>query len=257
MKKQLIYLLAVTALATSCTKSDDNTSDGFGKIRMGCQIDATVGETRAASTPAPAISDLKIKIVGGETDSSWANLAAYKAEDPLFKAGTYTTSVSYGDPDTEGVDQSYYAGSQSVTVLARQTVNASITAKVAKSQAFVTATAQFLKYFSNAQFTLKTGSNNSFLYKPGTTTAGEVVWVKAGTKLTVTGTAQRQASIGGEEPQNVTFAEQSLAAASAATCHIFKFDAANAGSATLTITLDDGSTITEQVSVELNDNAVL
>ncbi len=257
MKRKIIYLLASAALlAGGCTATDEYTADGTGRIRMGGQIDASI-ETRAATTPTPTIDQFKLTIVGDGVNSSWANIDAYTAEDPLFKAGNYTASISYGDPETEGVDKPYYTASQAVTVVARKTANATLTAKVANSQAFIRATEQFLRYFHDATFTLKTGSNNSFTFTPSATSTDVPVWVKAGTKLTVTGTAKRQGSTAQDDGATVNFIEQTLAATKAATCHIFTFNASDAGSATLTIVLDDGTTLTQDVDIELNDGAIL
>lgn len=50
-------------------------------------------------------------------------------------------------------------------------------------------------------------------------------------------------------------AAEPLASTSPRTRHIFTFDAADAGSATLHITLDENEELTSSVDIELNDNA--
>lgn len=254
MKKQLLFFMlsAVMLAAGGCSKEDGNANlpDGFGKLSLGMKLDAQITETRAT----PTASDFKLTITGDQTNRTWTNIAAYQAADTLFKIGTYTTTITYGDPDTEGVDAAYYTASKDATVEARKTTTVSLTAKPAKAQTVVRATASFLKYFHDASFTVKTGSNNTFTFTPTAAGDGTPVWVKAATKLTVNGTAKKQSN--GQDPEKtVTFAEQTLAATTAATCHIFVFDAQNAGSATLTITMGDGSIVTYTYDFELNDAA--
>ena len=65
------------------------------------------------------------------------------------------------------------------------------------------------------------------------------------------------ASMKGDAPSvaNVTTA-QTLAATTPRTCHIITYDAKNAGSATLTITLGDSYTDTRTLDCEVNEGAI-
>ncbi len=87
-------------------------------------------------------------------------------------------------------------------------------------------------------------------------TADEPVFVKSATTLKVTGTARRQSQTGTDEGPKVTFSEQTLEATSPRTCHIFTFDAKDAGSVTLTVTLSDDYTETRQIDCEVNEGAI-
>ena len=53
-----------------------------------------------------------------------------------------------------------------------------------------------------------------------------------------------------------TFPAETLDATVAATCHIFTFDASNAGSASLNIVLGEGEGETRVIPVELNEEAI-
>ena len=87
-------------------------------------------------------------------------------------------------------------------MLPRRTVNADLTATVANSQVVIRATEQFLAYFHDARFTVTTASGNEFAFTPGSDPADEPVFVKGGTRLTVTGTARRQSPTGtGKAPK--------------------------------------------------------
>lgn len=54
----------------------------------------------------------------------------------------------------------------------------------------------------------------------------------------------------------VTFSAQTLDATTPRTCHIITYDAKNAGSATLTITLGDSYTDTRTLDCEVNEGAI-
>lgn len=77
-----------------------------------------------------------------------------------------------------------------------------------------------------------------------------------GTRLTVTGTARRQSPTGTGEGPEVTFSAQTLDATTPRTCHIITYDAKNAGSATLTITLGEDYTDTRPIDCEVNEGAI-
>lgn len=91
---------------------------------------------------------------------------------------------------------------------------------------------------------------------PGSDPADEPVFVKGGTRLTVTGTARRQSPTGTGEGPEVTFSAQTLDATTPRTCHIITYDAKNAGSATLTITLGEDYTDTRTLDCEVNEGAI-
>ena len=145
---------------------------------------------------------------------------------------------------------------EAAEVLPRRAATVEMTATIANSQTVVRATEQFLNYFHDAQFTVTTASGNQFDFTPGSTPADEPVFVKSATTLKVTGTARRQSQTGTDEGPKVTFSEQTLEATSPRTCHIFTFDAKDAGSVTLTVTLSDDYTETRQIDCEVNEGAI-
>lgn len=168
-----------------------------------------------------------------------------------------TAAGASGTPeDAEGAGKPYYYAEQKIEVLPRRTVNADLTATVANSQVVIRATEQFLAYFHDARFTVTTASGNEFAFTPGSDPADEPVFVKGGTRLTVTGTARRQSPTGTGEGPEVTFSAQTLDATTPRTCHIITYDAKNAGSATLTITLGEDYTDTRTLDCEVNEGAI-
>lgn len=240
MKKQLIYLLASAGLlAAGCSTENDTEATGYGTLSVSCTADTSI-DTAA-----------------GETGTQkWDTLTEFEQSETVFRMGSYTVAIAHGDPDAEGAGKPYYYAEQKIEVLPRRTVNADLTATVANSQVVIRATEQFLAYFHDARFTVTTASGNEFAFTPGSDPADEPVFVKGGTRLTVTGTARRQSPTGTGEGPEVTFSAQTLDATTPRTCHIITYDAKNAGSATLTITLGEDYTDTRTLDCEVNEGAI-
>lgn len=240
MKKQLIYLLA-----------------SAGLLAAGCSTENDTASAEASGTPeAPAAGAFSLTVTGETGTQKWDTLTEFEQSQTVFRMGAYTVAIAHGDPDAEGAGKPYYYAEQKIEVLPRRTVNADLTATVANSQVVIRATEQFLAYFHDARFTVTTASGNEFAFTPGSDPADEPVFVKGGTRLTVTGTARRQSPTGTGEGPEVTFSAQTLDATTPRTCHIITYDAKNAGSATLTITLGDSYTDTRTLDCEVNEGAI-
>lgn len=209
-----------------------------------------------AAPSVPQAGDFTLTVTGESGTQKWDALAEFEQSETVFRMGAYTVSVAHGDPDAEGIDKPYYAAEKSVEVLPRRAATVEMTATIANSQTVVRATEQFLNYFHDAQFTVTTASGNQFDFTPGSTPADEPVFVKSATTLKVTGTARRQSQTGTDEGPKVTFSEQTLEATSPRTCHVLTFDAKDAGSVTLTVTLSDDYTETRPIDCEVNEGAI-
>ena len=217
----------------------------FDVILSDTSIDTASAE--ASGTPeAPAAGAFSLTVTGETGTQKWDTLTEFEQSQTVFRMGAYTVAIAHGDPDAEGAGKPYYYAEQKIEVLPRRTVNADLTATVANSQVVIRATEQFLAYFHDARFTVTTASGNEFAFTPGSDPADEPVFVKGGTRLTVTGTARRQSPTGTGEGPEVTF--------SALPHH--PYDAKNAGSATLTITLGDSYTDTRTLDCEVNEGAI-
>lgn len=254
MNRYLLYILAsAAATLAGCSKSDGESdgTDGTGRLRLLGSADVQI-ETRAEVeiSPAPAADELSLRITGTGYDRSWETVAAFPQEQEVFQKGGYKAVVTWGDPEAEGAGKAWYYGETEFEIVARQTVEARIVAQIANSQTVVRATEAFLKYFHDAQFTLTTGSGAQFVFAPGSQTPGEAVFVKAGTTLSVKGTAFQQTGTA------VTFPEQTLSRTKPRTRHTFTFDAQDTGSARLEITLGEQYVDTRVIAVELNDAAI-
>lgn len=239
---------------SACAEKADQEplKEGYGRLAFATRADASIDGGEATTTPTT--DQFTLRITGGENyDKSWTTIAAFVAENPMLMSGHYTAFVTHGSKTAEG-GEAYYEGSQEFELLARQTTYVTITASVANSQVLVRATEQFLQYFHDAEFTVTTGAGNTFTFTPGATPADEAVFVQAGTSLSVSGSALRQSANGISEGAPVAFSA-SIAESKPRTCHIFTFDAANAGSATVEIRFDNDETVTEEFFFELNEEA--
>lgn len=258
MKNILILLLASAAvMAGGCSKEDSSASgDGYGTLRIVCQPDVTI-TTRAeiAVTPIPETGEFALTITGPEYDRSWTSITVFNNSGELFKAGSYTAEISCGDPKAEGVGKACYHGTKSFEITARQESEETLTAEIANSQVLVTSTESFRTYFHDATFTVTTSAGNRFTFKPGSETTNEAVFVEAGTKLTLAGTAKLQSQTGTAFDRDYTFPEQTLEKTVARTRHTFHFDARDNGSATVTINLYDEYLDERTITVELNDDS--
>lgn len=234
MKKQLIYLLASAGLlAAGCSTENAPETTGYGTQSVSCTADTSIdtASAEASGTPeAPAAGAFSLTVTGETGTQKWDTLTEFEQSETVFRMGSYTVAIAHGDPDAEGAGKPYYYAEQKIEVLPRRTVNADLTATVANSQVVIRATEQFLAYFHDARFTVTTASGNEFAFTPGSDPADEPVFVKGGTRLTVTGTARRQSPTGTGEGPEVTFSAQTLDATTPRTCHIITYDAKNAGS---------------------------
>ena len=258
MKNIRILLLASAAVvAGGCAKNETPAgSEGYGTLRIDCRTDAMI-TTRAeiAVTPVPSAAELALTISGTDYFQTWESLAAFNDAGETLTAGTYTAEISYGEPKAEGVGKPYYYGSKEIEIVARQSTEETVPVQIANAQVLVTATEAFLNYFHDATFTVTTSAGNRFTFTPGAGTADEAVFVEAGSKLTLTGTAKLQSQTGTAFDRDYTFPEQTLEQTVARTRHTFLFDAQNSGSATVTINLYDEYLDERSFDIELNDNA--
>ena len=263
MKRQLLYILA-PALLTAAGCSESTTAvgeeDGYGTLRVACTPDDKPGVHAAAT---PGTDDFTLELVQGDETRKWASVTAFNTEKPLLLMGVYTATVTSGDSETEGFGCACYTGSQQFELKPRVQNSVQIPAKLVNSLALVRTTEQFRAYFHDVVFTVATGTGNDFDFHFSSTASPvvpdteEPVYVRVGTALKVTGTAHRQSATGEDNGPEVTFPEQSVAATKPATRHIFEFDAANAGTATLRLLLDEEVVETVTFPVELNEDAIL
>lgn len=264
MKREIIYILAAAVALVGCSEKGQEREKGFGTMRIDCAADLQIDAAPLSrSATVPEGTEFSLRIQGDETDRKWETVADFAAENPLFKEGRYTAAVAYGDPETEGAEAPHYTGVQEVVVEARRTSEVQIIARPSKDQAVVRATEQFRAYYHDIRFTLTTGSGNVFPFDLDTEGYEESpIYVKAGTALSVEGTARRQSQTGTDQGVQVLFSPTTVEAAEVDPAqkrkrHIFTFDFKQGGGATLTIEIGEDYIETVEVDCELNDDAII
>ena len=258
MKKQLIYLLLASAglLAAGCSTENDTEATGYGTLSVSCTADTSIdtASAEASGTPeAPAAGAFSLTVTGETGTQKWDTLTEFEQSETVFRMGSYTVAIAHGDPDAEGAGKPYYYAEQKIEVLPRRTVNADLTATVANSQVVIRATEQFLAYFHDARFTVTTASGNEFAFTPGSDPADEPVFVKGGTRLTVTGTARRQSPTGTGEGPEVTFSAQTLDATTPRTASGTRATAPDVDSFIVEILDADNAQVLEMTYAELKE----
>lgn len=253
MKKffTIASLLALTLSACSreAVKSEQ---EGKGQVTINCVAETTV-DTRAdisCTTPTAEDFTLKIEGVGSDYKAEYAAIAEFNADSYLHH-GNYKATVVAGDITEEGYDKATFVGSKEFVVEARKSSNVEITATIANALVVVEVTENFKHYFAGGHaLTLTTAAGNEF----DVTAQTDPIFV-APASFTIGGTAVKQPNQSGAEGVTVTLPNYVAESVAAQTLYTVKLDVEAAGSATLTITLND--TLVESIDIEqeLNDNA--
>jgi hypothetical protein len=253
MKKffTIASLLALTLSA--CTKETSKSEqEGKGQVTISCVAETTVADTRAnisCTTPAAEDFALEIEGVGHTYSEEYASIAEFNADNYLH-LGNYKATVVAGDIAEEGFNKPAFVGSEEFVVEARKDVNVEITASIANAIVKIETTENFERYFEGGHtLTLTTAAGNEFPI----TAQSDLLFI-APANFTISGTATKQAAQSGKEGTVVELAYDATEVA-AQTLYTVKFDVAEAGSATLTITLNETLVESIEIDQELNDNA--
>ena len=253
MKKffTIASLLALTLSACS-KEAAKSEQEGKGQVTINCVAETTV-DTRAdisCTTPTAEDFTLMIEGVGSDYKAEYAAIAEFNADSYLHH-GNYKATVVAGDITEEGYDKATFVGSKEFAVEARKSSNVEITATIANALVVVEVTENFKHYFAGGHaLTLTTAAGNEF----DVTAQTDPIFV-APASFTIGGTAVKQPNQSGAEGVTVTLPNYVAESVAAQTLYTVKLDVEAAGSATLTITLND--TLVESIDIEqeLNDNA--
>ena len=253
MKKFFTIASLVALTLSACSKeSAKPEQEGKGQVTIDCVVETNVVDPRAnVSCTTPAAEDFTLKIEGGNNYSAeYATIAEFNA-DSYLRYGNYTATVTAGDIAEEGYDKATFVGSAEFVVEARKATEVEITATIANALVKVEVTENFERYFEGGYaLTLTTAAGNEF-----DVTAQEELLFIAPESFTVSGSATKQSAQSGKEGVTVALPEFKQNDVKAKTLYTVKLDVEEAGSATLTITLND--TLVESIDIEqeLNDNA--
>ena len=249
-------------LLSGCSK-EITEADDTGRAAFACMPDIVVDEQTRATVQLPiaipAAADFSLTITGKPDNAeytfepkSWDKFSNYKQLD--LHAGKYTATFTLGDPDTEGSAEYCFEGSADFIITARRTTDVTVKPKLANSAIKLNSTEWFSNYYTDARFFVTTSAGNRFSFRPTAELANRTgtVYVQAGSKLVLSGTATKK-----QNGVQVEFPATEIGTTKATTLHAINIDASQAGGGALRITLGSTDEMTEvaPVEIELNPEA--
>lgn len=252
MRKFFTFASLVALMLSACSKEAAQSEQaGKGQVTINCNVE-TVVDTRAnISCPTPKAEDFALTIegVGHTYIAKYDAIPMFNDGDNYLRLGNYVANIVAGDVNVEGYDNVAFVGSSEFSVSARKQTDVAIVATIANAIVKVEVTDAFKGYFTDYELTLTTALGNEF----NVTEQQKPIFV-APTSFTISGFATKQPNQSGAEGVVVTLPEKKVDAA-ARTFYTVKFDVELAGSASLTISLNDTLVETYTIETELNDNA--
>ncbi len=253
MRKFFTFASLVALMLSACSKEAAQSEQaGKGQVTINCNVE-TVVDTRAnisCTTPTAEDFALTIEGVGHTYIAEYDAIPMFNDGDNYLRLGDYVANIVAGDVNDEGYDKVAFVGSSEFSVSARKQTDVAIEATIANAIVKVEVTDAFKGYFTDYELTLTTALGKEF-----DVTAQSAPLFIAPTSFTIIGTATKQPNQSGAEGVIVTLPEYKKADAAARTFYTVKFDVEQAGSASLTITLNDTLVETYTIETELNDNA--
>lgn len=244
-----LFALTLSACSEEAAKSEQK---GEGRVTIDCVVSTSVVDTRAnisCTTPDAEDFTLRIDGVNHTYAEEYTTIAQFNEDNYLYN-GTYKASVVAGSYE-EGYDKATFAGSAEFTVESRKETKVAITATIANALVKVEVTENFERYFEGGHaLTLTTAAGNEF----DVTAQSDLLFI-APAEFTIAGTATKQPNQSGAEGVVVTLPEYKATDVKPQKLYTVKFDVEDAGSATLTITLNETLVESIEIEQELNDNA--
>ncbi len=252
-------VLATAAMsAVACTEKTE-TKAGYGELLVSANSSPAVSLKNVAQSDdkiytiegltLPASGDFSLDIISNADDSKqgWATITDFGSEKHYFLEGDYTLKVAHGDATLEGYDITpAFAGEKAITVVARKVTEAVVAAHIVQSLVGVECTEQFNNYFTSATFKISTLAGGEF---DVTLPMTKNLFIRP-QQFAIECTAVKQT---GEE---VVLPKQIFAEVNPQTRYTVKFDVAQAGGATINISLNDKLVGNVNIDSELNDDAL-
>ena len=231
----------VACAALSCSKIQG----GSGQVAFTVTPDESVVECTKSNisdyTALPVSEDFTIVVKNSSSELVYdGKLSGW---DPAQKlnAGAYIVNVSYGNIEQEGFNKPYFFGEANFNVVADQTAQVSVPARLGNTIIKVSCTDNFKKYYSDYSFKLlRSGAEIVSFVKDETRAAfidGYMVTVKGELK---------------SESKTYTFTKD-YSGLNEATAYTLLFDVSNVGGNTITISFNENIDQVDLGEVELND----
>lgn len=260
-----IYILCLLLIVASCNRNDSatTTQSEWGEVTFECSIldvvDQTTRSSQIYTLPedlVPSAEELTLEISGSYIDPenqlttpySYGPLllSDYTASKPMMIASdTYNAKFHWGEEGVEGESSPYFSASVDFEVIARGSTTEQLTISLQNSIICMEFDDIFSNYYTDAAFTISTGSGNSFDFSAAT--IDKIVFVEASTSLTLSGSA-----VGIRDGMSVSFNAAYIGSTTKQTLSRINITADSIGGENLNITLDDAITIIEPIVIELN-----
>ncbi len=245
------HILIAGLLLAGCAKSGQNIQtdvpENMGRVAFQTTAAVDVITRATAELPSeciPAAEAFDLRVEGADDSVIYDGpFGRYDYEFTYLPAGNYTATVTCGDPEAEGPDAFTYEGTRDFTVVARKTTTETITARLTNAAVSISTGEWFGNYYPDAALTVHTDDHNFRL------TPGQVVFVKPGTALYISGSAVKQTGA------RVTFDKTQIGTAVARTWHTLEVELQEVGNGGLTIEFDDEMTNLPEETFELNPEA--
>lgn len=259
MKRVLkLFGLAIVVMAASACTDKVEHRKGYGEICVSAtsspkvslkEVTASDNTFSIEGLTLPASENFSLEIISkaDESQQAWATITEFGSEKRYFLEGNYKLKVAYGDPNTEGYDiQPYFAGEKEIVVEARKTTSVEIPAYIGHALVNVECTDNFNHYFTSANFKITTLAGGEY---DVTLPMSRKLFIRP-QQFAIECSAVKQT---GEE---ITLPKQIFTEVNPQTRYTVKFDVAEAGGATIEISLNN--TIVGNITIdnELNDDAL-
>lgn len=200
--RSLLFAVALAALGSCSVESPWRGGDAEGGyISLKLSTDYSVKtSTRASDSESPVKPDgerfrIKLESSDGSYSKEWENLDKFNNEES-FPKGSYKVTASYGSEEEQGFRNPYYVGAETVTVVAGETSEHSVTATLANSMVSIRYTESFMNYFSQYSAALVSegisdpvvfarGEDRPAYVKPGNVTVNFNITSSEGQEVTV------------------------------------------------------------------------
>ncbi len=242
MKKTIILALFASLMAVSCSQ---NTESGVGFINLGVSSDESVVEVKSSVsdfTTLPSADDFTLVLSDQEGTEIYSGPLKNYSSTTAVKAGNYTALAYYGSSSQEGFEKPYFSGSVSFTVAQGTTSDVIVPVSLANSIVKLAFSSVFTSYYTDYDFTLKTGAGTEISF-PKTETRAAFIDAYS---FTLSGTLTSQ----GGKTQAFSASYKNLEAKK---CYTVSFDASNVGNGTITITFDDTVEDVQLEDIDLNE----
>lgn len=239
--KTIIGVVAICA-AFSCTKSQN---DGSGYVNFEVisnqMVDDVTKSNVSDHATLPSASDFSIAIKDAEGTILWSGKCSDWDPTTPLNEGDFVVEATYGNLEVEGFNKPYFYGSQTFTVVGKETATVSVPVTLGNTIIKISCSDYFKSYYTNYTFKLTRDGADVVTFAKDDTRGAFI----DGYKISVEGvlTSETRAHTFSADYSNLR----------EATAYTLYFDASNVGGSTITISFNDTVEEVELGNVELND----